>query len=268
EVHGSAAYYFRRDSLDAHDFFADEQPKLKRDNAVFTLGGPIVKNKTFFFGSFDYTKTQQATTVDTGGAAPELDGTFPLPTKRTLASIKIDHPFDDKNHLTVGYHLDNNRQDNLAVGGIYAESYGYSRDKKAWGVNASLDTIVSARSYNEARVSFLYNNVGYVQNSSPGGQHFPSYYVGQNYFMPQSTLDRKIQVLDNFSTILNWHGEHQVKAGVSYAHWYESAVFALTSGGSIFYNSDDVNDPALYLKGYGDPTAKPKVNFWAGFLQD
>jgi hypothetical protein len=268
EFHGGAAYYFRRDSLDAHDFFSDEQPKLTRDNVVFSLGGPIVKNQTFFFGSFDYTKTQQATTVDTGGVAADLEGTFPLPTKRTLASVKLDHHFDDKNHLTVGYHLDNNRQDNLAVGGIYAASYGYSRDKKAWGANASLDSIVSSRSYNEARVSFLYNNVDYVQNSSAVGQHFPSYYVGQNYFMPQSTLDRKIQILDNFSTILNWHGEHQLKAGVSYAHWYESAVFALTSGGSIFYNSDDVNDPALYLKGYGDPTAHPKVNFWAGFLQD
>src|SRR5262249_8427465 len=30
--HGSGYYFLRRDSLDAHDFFAEEQPKLKKDN--------------------------------------------------------------------------------------------------------------------------------------------------------------------------------------------------------------------------------------------
>jgi len=266
ELHGSGAYYFRRDSLDAKDFFADEQPPLKKDNVVFTLGGPVVKNKTFFFGSFDYQKKQQATTVSTGD--PALDGTFPLPFKQTLASGKVDHQFNDKNHLTVGYHLDHKDTENLGVGGIYAESYGYSRSQKAWGANVSLNTILTTRSYNEARVAYLYSNTDYVQNSSAVGQHFPSFYIGQNYFMPQGGTDKKFQILDNFSTVLDWHGEHQVKAGFSYANWREHATFSLTSGGSIFYNSDDESDPYLYLKGYGDPTASPTVQFWAGFIQD
>ena len=126
DAHGSAFYYFRRDSLDAHDFFAADQPKLTKDNVGATLGGPLVKSRTFFFLSVDDQKKQQATTVDTGGVAPQLDGTFPLPFKQTLASVKLDHQLSDKNHLTVGYHLDNREFENASVGGIYAQSYGYS----------------------------------------------------------------------------------------------------------------------------------------------
>ena len=86
--------------------------------------------------------------------------------------------------------------------------------------------------------------------------------------MPQGGTDKKYQLLDNFTSYLDWLGEHQVKAGVSYAHWKEEARFALTSGGSIFYNTDDDSDPYLYLKGFGDPTANPTVKFYAVFLQD
>ena len=266
--HGSAYYYYRRDSLDAKDFFAAEQPPLSKDNYGATLGGPIVKNSTFFFVSGDYNKRLQAVSVDTGGARPDLDGTFPLPNKQTLASVKIDHQFSEANHLSVGYHLDNTRQENLGVGGLYALSYGYARKKDSWGANASFNSVFSNKSYNEFRAGYLYNKTDYVANSNVVSGHHPDFYVGQNYFMPQGGTDKKYQLLDNFTSYLDWLGEHQVKAGVSYAHWHEEARFALTSGGSIFYNTDDDSEPYLYLKGFGDPTANPTVKFYAAFLQD
>lgn len=266
--HGSGYYYYRRDSLDAKDFFAEEQPSLKKDNYGATLGGPIVKNSTFFFASGDYDKKLQAVSVDTGGARPDLDGTFPLPNKQTLASVKLDHQISQSNHLSVGYHLDNSEQENLGVGGIYAQSYGYATTRDSWGANASLNSVFSNEAYNEFRAGYLYNKTDYVNNSSAVGRHHPDYYIGQNYFMPQGGTDRKYQILDNFTTYLDWLGEHQVKVGVNYAHWKEEARFALTSGGSIFYNTDDDSDPYLYLKGYGDPTANPTVKFYAAFIQD
>jgi hypothetical protein len=266
--HGSAYYYYRRDSLDAKDFFAAEQPPLTKDNYGGTFGGPIVKNSTFFFVSGDYNKKLQAVTVDTGGARPDLEGTFPLPNKQTLASVKLDHQISEANHLSVGYHLDNTRQENLGVGGLYAESYGYARKKDSWGANGSWNSVFSNKSYNELRAGYLYNKTDYVANSAAVSQHHPDYYIGQNYFMPQGGTDRKYQILDNFTSYLDWLGEHQVKVGFSYAHWKEQARFALTSGGTIFYASDDDSQPTQYLKGFGDPTSNPTVNFYAAFLQD
>ncbi len=56
KFHGSAYEFLRDDSLDANDWFAnragDSIPPLRRHNYGGTIGGPIIKNKTFFF--FDY----------------------------------------------------------------------------------------------------------------------------------------------------------------------------------------------------------------------
>ncbi|HXY07144.1 MAG TPA: carboxypeptidase regulatory-like domain-containing protein [Terriglobales bacterium] len=54
--HGSAWYFFQRSDLAARDFFNPApfpKPNSQRDQGGFSLGGPIRKNKTFFFGDFE-----------------------------------------------------------------------------------------------------------------------------------------------------------------------------------------------------------------------
>lgn len=54
--HGTAYEFLRNDFFDAHDFFAlpgTVVAPLKRHNFGGALGGPIVKNRTFFFASFE-----------------------------------------------------------------------------------------------------------------------------------------------------------------------------------------------------------------------
>jgi hypothetical protein len=57
QFHGSVYDFFRDDSLDANDWFSirngDPIPALRRNNYGFTFGGPIIKNKTFFFVDYD-----------------------------------------------------------------------------------------------------------------------------------------------------------------------------------------------------------------------
>jgi len=61
QFHGSGYWFFRRPSLDANNFFSNAggQPigPYAIDQAGGTIGGPIKKNKTFFF--FDYEGTRQ-----------------------------------------------------------------------------------------------------------------------------------------------------------------------------------------------------------------
>ena len=51
--HGDVWEYIRNDVLDARDFFTSSVPPLKRNQFGFTFGGPIRKDKTFFFGSYE-----------------------------------------------------------------------------------------------------------------------------------------------------------------------------------------------------------------------
>jgi len=63
--HGTAFEFLRNDQLDARDFFLQPTAKkaiLQRNLYGGTVGGPLVKNKTFFFGSWEGTRLNQGTT--------------------------------------------------------------------------------------------------------------------------------------------------------------------------------------------------------------
>ena len=59
QIHGSAYEFFRNDILDANNYFATpglQRPELRLNQFGATLGGPIIKNKTFFFGNYEGTR--------------------------------------------------------------------------------------------------------------------------------------------------------------------------------------------------------------------
>ncbi|CAN5687717.1 hypothetical protein BH20ACI3_BH20ACI3_08380 [soil metagenome] len=51
--HGSAFEFLRNDIFDARNFFAPAVPALKQNQFGGTIGGPIIKDRTFFFGSYE-----------------------------------------------------------------------------------------------------------------------------------------------------------------------------------------------------------------------
>ncbi len=53
--HGSAYEYFQNDFMEARNFFSATVPFLRFDNFGGTVGGPILKNKFFFFFNIDKT---------------------------------------------------------------------------------------------------------------------------------------------------------------------------------------------------------------------
>ena len=53
EFHGSAYEYLRNDALDARTFFSETKPKLRYNLFGASLGGPIRKDRTHFFFSYE-----------------------------------------------------------------------------------------------------------------------------------------------------------------------------------------------------------------------
>jgi hypothetical protein len=78
KFHGSGWWYGQRATFDSRDFFnRDEKPDHTRDQYGFSVGGPILKNKTFFF--VDFEKTRQKDPVNLEGYVPtdeERGGNF------------------------------------------------------------------------------------------------------------------------------------------------------------------------------------------------
>jgi hypothetical protein len=67
--HGSGWWYGQRSAFDARDYFnSGEKPDHVRDQYGFSLGGPLQKNKTFFF--VDFEKIRQNDPVNIEGTVP------------------------------------------------------------------------------------------------------------------------------------------------------------------------------------------------------
>jgi len=79
DFHGSLFEFNRNDRFDARNFFATTGPKPALDQHQFggSVGGPMVRNKTFFFGDFEgFRSTQGVTFVSTVPTAKMRAGDF------------------------------------------------------------------------------------------------------------------------------------------------------------------------------------------------
>jgi hypothetical protein len=70
DIRASAYSYLAQDSLNTQGFF--KLPKTPLDNKNFgaTVGGPLIKNKTFFFVNYDYTRFRSGTLEGFGNTVP------------------------------------------------------------------------------------------------------------------------------------------------------------------------------------------------------
>jgi len=59
-LHGDAYEFLRNDKLDGRNAFDTSRQPYKQNQFGFTLGGPIIKNRTFFFGDYEGLRIRQA----------------------------------------------------------------------------------------------------------------------------------------------------------------------------------------------------------------
>ena len=75
--HGAAWEFLRNDAMDSSDYFTQSVQPLKQNQFGATFGGPIVKDKTFFFGYYEGFRNRQGETVPaTVPSVAERQGDF------------------------------------------------------------------------------------------------------------------------------------------------------------------------------------------------
>jgi hypothetical protein len=110
EFHGSAFEYFRNDAFDSRNFFDNIQPGVPKSELSLhqfggSFGGPIIKNKLFFFGSYEGYRVK--TGLNFVEAAPSLGRALPgelIPGKSTPVNPAIQpyiQGFRSPNAVTV-----------------------------------------------------------------------------------------------------------------------------------------------------------------------
>src|SRR5437867_6923139 len=84
--HGDAFEFLRNEDLNARNFFSAKRESLKRNQYGGTFGGPVKKDKIFFFGGYQGTSLRQKTSDAPPENVPTADmlaGDF-----RTFASAQ------------------------------------------------------------------------------------------------------------------------------------------------------------------------------------
>jgi outer membrane receptor protein involved in Fe transport len=77
QLHGALWEFLRNDAMDSSDYFTQSVQPLKQNQFGGTFGGPIIKDKTFFFGYYEGFRNRQGETVAaTVPTAAERQGNF------------------------------------------------------------------------------------------------------------------------------------------------------------------------------------------------
>ncbi|PYX40503.1 MAG: hypothetical protein DMG81_05950 [Acidobacteria bacterium] len=128
-VHGSVYEYFRNDAMDAKNALAAGFNKLRQNQFGATLGGPIQKDKTFFFGNYEGQRHVEspfynsAVLTNLTAINNVKVNVFNLPAENLQVTrainydnllFRIDHTFSEREALFVRYFFNDQRGTNLS----------------------------------------------------------------------------------------------------------------------------------------------------------
>jgi len=218
ELHGSGSLYFRDSSLQGlpatFDRTLDQSPPFDREQYAFTLGGPIKKDRAWFFGSFENRNQDGVVLVGTRDLATRSirRGFADSPLDDFMTTERVDLSPTQSDHLNFRYSFqrENGTSASTLVRSIGSASQRQSGENKSNTFLANYNHLFSANNVNNFNFSFstFRNDTLPV---TPGPQlTFPSIQDGASFRVPQQTKQRRFQFSDTYTMV---RGKHVLNVG-------------------------------------------------------
>jgi len=292
-VHGDAFVFVENGALGARNSLETERaaPDLQRYRAGLALGGPIVKNRTFYYvaGEQEHSRSLEDSLISPAvagtinnilatGAFPRLttraidENRFPAARAETEASVKLDHQLSARNSLMLRYAFTNNREagDAFNTDGLTDASARGSSFTKDDDVAGALTTIFTPQSVGDLR--FQYANRRAVDRTNdalgPGIDIAGIVNFGRPYQGNGTRQEVHDQVAYTFSHAA---GRHLIKAGATFNRVLLDAAIADGFGGLFIFPSlaDFASgQPDQFRQSFGTVRTNFSVATSGGFLQD
>jgi hypothetical protein len=275
------------DTVRAQRVDADEQdrgwlrPPRKRYEYGGSLGGPLVKDKLFFFAALERFEEPAGKTPVLAAAIPQLaaipgaqvSDVIPTPYDDTLLTVKVDHRLGDNQTMFYRYSYQKNSSPNDQVTSPATTDLtgGNTNDNTLHSGVLNHTWTVNATTLNQFSFHFqdFKNEIFF-----PGRQlrspvpllDFPTVDSGANTNVPQQTLETKYQ----FRNDVTWQvGNHQMKFGGNYIYTKLGGFFFFGSRGYTVRFFDDPlvirnNSNGLYPQGFATPGAVRAIEFSDG----
>ncbi|HEY6182267.1 MAG TPA: carboxypeptidase regulatory-like domain-containing protein [Terriglobales bacterium] len=233
DVHGSVYEYLRNDAMDARsELAAPGLNKLRQNQFGFTLGGPIKKNRTFYFGNYEGQRRSEnpyynsvilanLTQINTFKAS------FGLPAEQLSVNrksdfdnflVKLDHSFTDREYVFVRYFFNDGRLTNVSPlnDGFDLPSGFKDNNLRDQSIVGSLSSTFSSNLVNELRLQYGHRTFDFpTVTTQPHLEVLNTFTAGVNRGNPDFYQESRTELVDN----VTWqHGKNTIAFGGDFSH--------------------------------------------------
>lgn len=227
QFHGSMLSLIRNSRLTQKSYFVREgnlaKPDTKEDQYGGSIGGPIVKNKLHFFGTYEQFFLRRTTTVNIPNRA-DLNGSLIFPGKIYNSFVRVDQQLNANQTWGVKWLSEYAPNLNTAQS-MSAARTAEDHDQQFVG---SWNTVIGSRMVNTLRVgltredyldsSYAFKDAGYRQEKLLPTLNFQSFTDQQN--AKGDAVGEHLYLLnDTFNWFVpNARGSHNVQAGLEVSY--------------------------------------------------
>jgi len=221
-MHGSAYLFTRQDWLSARPFLlaaTAPKPVFERYNYGGTAGGPVVKDKSFYFASYErwsqdlpVVSTITAANAAVLGIPATSIGAFTTTFRAHTVTARNDTQVSANHRLSFRYNYYHDRESPLN-GGLLAREVSTRFDENPFSYTAQLVSVLSPRLVNEARFLYATRSISNGVSADPDAPNIDISGVGSfngNANGTRKTKEKGTHLVDS----LTWTaGRHVLKTG-------------------------------------------------------
>jgi hypothetical protein len=284
-LQGTLYDFIRDDSFNAPNALSGTTLPMDQQQYGGSLGGPVVRNRSFFFANFEQRLLDQTGLVtilpqnvpainaklvaSSYPGSPVATGTYPNPVHSTNAFAKLDHHVNGSDHLTFRYGLYHVTSDNSrGAGALNAPSASAGLDNVDQTIGFGNTWTISPQMVNETRAQIVYGDL----KAPPTDLVGPAVSIagvasfGTLSTSPTRRLNTMYQVVN---TLSRQAGSHALRAGVDVVVNDDTITYPRSFRGNYAFSS-----MANFLAGnyngftqtFGDPVVSqtnPNVGMYA-----
>lgn len=284
-IHGTTYGFFRDDSFNAANALSNTKLPMDQQQYGASLGGPVTRNRTFYFTNFEQRLLNQSGLVTIAPSdvnainarltqvgyrgTPVSTGVYPNPVHSATLLGKVDHVVGQSDLLSVRYSLYRVTADNSrGAGALNAPSASAGLDNLDQSVAVGNTWTASSRTVNETRAQFTSGDLQAPPTDAVG----PAVSIagvatfGTLSGNPTGRHNRMYQVVNNLT---HQAGAHALRAGVDVVVNDDTITFPRSARGNYSFSS-----LANFLSGtysgftqtFGDPVVSqvnPNIGVYA-----
>jgi hypothetical protein len=233
DLHGSVYDYLRNNAFDANsELAAPGLNKLQQNQFGVTLGGPIRKNRTFFFGNYEGQRRNENPYYNSVILAnlPQINqfktnfGLAPEQLNVNRKSdydnflLKLDHSFTDHQYMFLRYFFNDGRLTNVSPlnDGFDLPSGFKDNNLRDQSLVGSLASTFSPHLVNELRMQYGHRTFDFpTVTTQPHLEVLNTFTAGVNRGNPDFYSESRTEIVDN---VTSQHGKHTLAFGGDFSH--------------------------------------------------